>query len=330
MPWSSSRASSTVNSRSSVAQPIKAPAPVGVRGLQLPPLDDQGPGVPEHLRVVVGRLTGHQVGKLPPQRGPPLWLPICACRCLSVPERPGPTPGAPAAGRARPRAPSRRPRTAVRPLLRSLPSASTRPLTSVTRPSRLSLRSRCSTEGEPPPSSSAFPNAPRHPPGQPALLHAGGQRPVVHVQRLSGLHDPLVLHQLAQERHQAHLLHVLDTPALLEHRLSRTHRSDLLACKNATFTLDHATPPRHPRPAQTHLPTTAHATADRNVPASQSVHCLPPVGGCFTPVSACPRPDLHFCNPRRFSVHPDDITEGGVRPRACRGAHVSTPPGAHM
>ena len=40
----------------------------------------------------------------------------------------------------------------------SLPSASTRPSTSVSRPSRLSLRSLCSAAGEPSPSRSAFSN----------------------------------------------------------------------------------------------------------------------------------------------------------------------------
>ena len=41
------------------------------------------------------------------------------------------------------------------------------------------------------------------------------------------------------------------------------------------------------------------------------------------PISATKRPDLHFCNHLRFSVHPNGITSEGIRPRSYRGAHVS-------
>ena len=42
----------------------------------------------------------------------------------------------------------------------------------------------------------------------------------------------------------------------------------------------------------------------------------------FTPVSATKRPHLHFCNQLHFSVHPNRITNEGIRPRPYRGAHV--------
>ena len=45
--------------------------------------------------------------------------------------------------------------------------------------------------------------------------------------------------------------------------------------------------------------------------------------GVIRPISATKRPDLHFCNQLRFSVHPNSITNEGIRPRSYRGAHVS-------
>ena len=45
--------------------------------------------------------------------------------------------------------------------------------------------------------------------------------------------------------------------------------------------------------------------------------------GVLRPISATKRPDLHFCNQLHFSVHPNGIANGGVRPRSYRGAHVS-------
>ena len=45
--------------------------------------------------------------------------------------------------------------------------------------------------------------------------------------------------------------------------------------------------------------------------------------GVIRPISATKRPDLHFCNHLRFSVHPNGITSEGIRPRSYRGAHVS-------
>ena len=51
-------------------QPLEVPAPVGVCGLQLPLPGDEGPGVPDHVCVVVGRLPRHEVGVLPPLPGP--------------------------------------------------------------------------------------------------------------------------------------------------------------------------------------------------------------------------------------------------------------------
>ena len=48
-----------------------------------------------------------------------------------------------------------------------------------------------------------------------------------------------------------------------------------------------------------------------------------PCRGVLRPISATERPDLHFCNRLRFSVHPNGITNKGIRPRSYRGAHVS-------
>ena len=47
--------------------------------------------------------------------------------------------------------------------------------------------------------------------------------------------------------------------------------------------------------------------------------------GVIRPISATERPDLHFCNPLRFSVHPSGIANEGIRPRSYRGAHMSAP-----
>ena len=45
--------------------------------------------------------------------------------------------------------------------------------------------------------------------------------------------------------------------------------------------------------------------------------------GVIRPISATKRPDLHFCNQLHFSVHPNGITNEGIRPRSYGGAHVS-------
>ena len=45
--------------------------------------------------------------------------------------------------------------------------------------------------------------------------------------------------------------------------------------------------------------------------------------GVIRLISATKRPDLHFCNQLRFSVHPNGIANMGIHPRPYRGAHVS-------
>ena len=51
--------------------------------------------------------------------------------------------------------------------------------------------------------------------------------------------------------------------------------------------------------------------------------------GVLRPISAMKRPDLQFCNQLHFSVHPNGINNGGIRPRSYRGAHVSAPVGSY-
>ena len=51
--------------------------------------------------------------------------------------------------------------------------------------------------------------------------------------------------------------------------------------------------------------------------------------GVIRPISATKRPDLHFCNQLHFSVHPNGINNGGIRPRSYRGAHVSALVGSY-
>ena len=51
--------------------------------------------------------------------------------------------------------------------------------------------------------------------------------------------------------------------------------------------------------------------------------------GVVRPISATKQPDLHFCNSLHFSVHPNSIANGGIRPRSYRGAHMSAPMGSY-
>ena len=73
-------------------QPQQPPATDGVRVLQPTPLGDERPGVAEHLRVVVGQLTGREIGNsrlsvvLPLDGAAPDCIPapsaapsVCAC-----------------------------------------------------------------------------------------------------------------------------------------------------------------------------------------------------------------------------------------------------------
>ena len=51
--------------------------------------------------------------------------------------------------------------------------------------------------------------------------------------------------------------------------------------------------------------------------------------GVIRLISATKQPDLHFCNQLHFSVHPNGITNEGIRPRSYGGAHVSALMGSY-
>ena len=59
---------------------------------------------------------------------------------------------------------------------------------------------------------------------------------------------------------------------------------------------------------------------------SKSVHWLRPVGGRFTPVSACPRPDLRLPAETQTPVHPQYCTKGTEKKRVYSPPHPCAEP----
>ena len=282
----------------------RPPPSLGCASFRLPPLDDQRPRLAEVLLVVLRRLPRHEVRELAPcpglRRRPRAGLRLHSrlrsllLRTLAPSRRP-PTRGAPPC-RSAPISPS----MAARRLRISLPTSSSPPSTATRRSSCWSLRSRCRAAAEPMPSCNARSRASRtrreRRPVRGALRHG----PLVDLQHPRRALVALLPHQLLQQRHQPHQVHLLDVLAVLDAVFGGLHR--LASCARfSTWDLHFSprcnAPPPRPcfRGAHVILPHWSRRRSAPPPPAGffasrwnplfhRSVHRLRPVGGPFTPV----------------------------------------------
>ncbi len=114
-----------------------------------------------------------------------------------------------------------------------------------------------------------------------------------------------------------------------EHRGKVRREQPVPARKSATASYGLCNPA--PTPAAYINATLSYGTCIRTPERTRKSKCSLFVScrGVLRPISATKRPDLHFCNQLHFSVHPNGIANGGIRPRSYRGAHVSALMGSY-